>query len=75
MNKYRLIEKTNNAFVEPYVTYEIEKFKKFLFWSWWSTNYLPDVETSYTFNDLEDAKNFCSILNKEKNWIDRKVIK
>lgn len=74
MNKYRLVKKTNNAFIKPYVTYEIEKFRKFLFWKWWSTDYLHDVEGSYTFNKVDDAKNFLSILNKEKQCVSKKVI-
>lgn len=74
MNRYRLIKKTNNAFKKPYVTYEIEKLKKFLFWEWWSDDYLHDVEGSYTFSDLEDAKNFLSILNKEKQWVSKEII-
>lgn len=73
-NKYRLIEKTNNAFIRPHVTYEIEKRVKFLWFKWWSTEYLHDVEGSYTFNRLDEAKNFLSILNKEKKWVDKKEI-
>ena len=74
MNKYRLVQKTNNAFIKPYVTYEIEKLRKFLFWKWWSNNYLHDVEGSYTFHKIDEAKNFLSILNKEKQWVDKKII-
>ena len=44
--KYRLIESINNAVGGNNKKYIIEKRKRFLFWTWWSQDYLF-VATKY----------------------------
>jgi hypothetical protein len=72
--KYRLVKEVNNA---AYVTdYVIEKRKKFLWFEWWSTNYLFDIDGCYSFSESneKEALNMLSILNGEKEWIHKTVI-
>lgn len=71
--KYRLIKKVNNA-ADGFITYIIEKRIRFLFWSWWSTNYLFDVVGCYEFNKLQDALNMIDILNGKKVWYSKTVM-
>ena len=74
MKKYRLVESTNNA-VGGNNLYIIEKRKRFLFWTWWSQDYLFDaVYCCYESYDKDDMLNMLSILKGEKNWVDKKVI-
>ena len=72
--KYRLIESINNAVGGNNKKYIIEKQKRFLFWSWWTQNYLFDVQGCYESYDKNDMLNMLSILRGEKNWLDTKVI-
>lgn len=72
--KYRLIESINNTVGGNNKKYIIEKQKRFLFWAWWSQNYLFDVQGCYESYDKNDMLNMLSILRGEKNWIDTKVI-
>lgn len=72
--KYRLIESINNAVGGNNKKYIIEKRKRFLFWEWWSQDYLFDVQGCYDSYDKNDMLNMLSILRGEKNWIDTKVI-
>jgi hypothetical protein len=72
--KYRLIESINNAVGGNNKKYIIEKRKRFLFWTWWSQDYLSDVQGCYESYDKNDMLNMLSILRKEKNWTDTKVI-
>lgn len=73
--KYRLIESINNATSGNNKKYIIEKRKSFLWFSWWSQNYLFDVECCYESYDKDYMINMLSILRGEKNWIKKKVIK
>jgi len=72
--KYRLIEQTNNAVGGNNKTYVIEKNVRFLFWTWWSQNYLPDVVGCYESYDKNAMLNMLDILNKKKKWIERRII-
>ena len=73
--KYRLIESTNNALSANNKKYIIEKRKRFLFWTWWSQDYLFDaVFRCHQSYDKNDMLNMLSILRGEKNWVDTKVI-
>ena len=73
--KYRLIESVNNAVGGKNKKYIIEKRKRFLFWSWWSQNYLFDTGfCCYESYNKDDMLNMLSILRCEKNWIDTKII-
>jgi hypothetical protein len=73
--KYRLIESTNNALSGNNMKYIIEKRKRFLFWTWWSQDYLFDaVFRCHQSYDKNDMLNMLSILRGEKNWVDTKVI-
>ena len=55
--------------------YIIEKRKRFLFWTWWSQDYLFDaVFCCHESYDKNDMLNMLSILRGEKNWTDTKVI-
>jgi|18_taG_2_1085343.scaffolds.fasta_scaffold203762_1 hypothetical protein len=68
--KYRLISQVNNACNPPYELYIIEKRKRFLFWTWWSQDYLFDrVYCCYEYHSLEEAKNMMEILTGRKKWI------
>lgn len=73
MKKYRVVKETNNMDNPPSVTYVIEKHVKFLFWSWWSRHYLPDLIGYYSFSEKYLAFNTCSILNREKEWIEKEI--
>ena len=75
--KYRLVETINHMSKTPITTYVIEKKKKFLFWSWWSDNYLWTFKggnTCYILYTIEDAMNTLKILNGEKEQFERKII-
>ena len=72
--KYRLIEQINNAIGGNNKTYVIEKNVRFLFWSWWSQNYLADVVSCYESYDKNDMLNMLDILNKKKKWIERRIV-
>lgn len=73
--KYRLIEQINNAAGGNNKLYIIEKHKTFLFWSWWSQDYLCDpVFCNYESYNKEEMLNMMKILEGKKNWYDRKVI-
>jgi len=72
--KYRLIEQTNNAVGGNNKTYVIEKNVRFLFWTWWSQNYLPDVISCYESYNKNDMLNMLDILNKKKKWIERRIV-
>ena len=73
--KYRLIESINNAVSGNNKKYIIEKRKRFLFWDWWSQDYLFDpVFCCYESYNKDDMLNILSILISEKNLIDTKVI-
>ena len=71
--KYRLIESINN--VTGSRTYIIEKRRRFLFWTWWSQDYLFDVQGRYDSCNKDDMLNMLSILNGELKWTEAKVIK
>jgi len=74
--KYRLIESINNAVGGNNKKYIIEKRKRFLFWTWWSQDYLFDGfgYCCYESYDKNDMLNMLSILRGEKNWIDTKIV-
>jgi hypothetical protein len=73
--KYRLIESINNAVGGNNKKYIIEKRKRFLFWTWWSRDYLfAAVFCCYESYDKNDMLNMLSILRGEKNWTDTKVV-
>lgn len=71
--KYRLIKQVNNA-ANGFTTYVIEKKVRFLFWTWWSRNYLFDIDGCHEFTEEDKAINMLSILNKEKQWMVKHVI-
>lgn len=73
-NKYRLVKDTNNMCRPPNVDYVIEKRVRFLFWTWWSRDYLFDVSGRYSTKDLHDAQNRLAILNGEKEWVSTEVL-
>lgn len=73
MNKYRLIESINNARSRD-TKYIIEKRKRFLFWVWWSRDYLFDVMGCYYSYNKDEMLNMLSILNGKKSWFETKVI-
>ncbi len=72
--KYRLIQSINNAVGGNNKKYIIEKRRRFLFWTWWSQNYLFDVEGCYESYNKEHMLNMLNILRGEKNWCDKEVI-
>ncbi len=72
--KYRLIESINNAVGGNNKKYIIEKRKRFLFWTWWSQDYLFNIQGCHESYDKDDMLNMLSILRGEKNWTDKKVI-
>lgn len=74
MANYRLVESINNAVGGNNKKYIIEKRKRFLFWAWWSQDYLFDVQGCYESYNKEDMLNMLSILRGEKNWTDKKII-
>lgn len=74
MVNYRLVESINNAVGGNNKKYIIEKRKRFLFWAWWSQDYLFDVQGCYESYNKEDMLNMLSILRGEKNWTDKKII-
>jgi len=74
MAEYRLVESINNAVGGNNKKYIIEKRKRFLFWTWWSQDYLFDVQGCYESYNKEDMLNMLSILRGEKNWTDKKII-
>lgn len=74
MSSYRLIENINNATKPKYTTYVIEKKVRFFFWTWWSTNYLWDVNGCYSYNTIEEAVNMMRILTGKIAWNSKKII-
>ena len=72
--KYRLIESINNAVGGNNKKYIIEKRKRFLFWTWWSQDYLFNIQGCHESYDKDDMLNMLSILRGEKNWIDTKIV-
>tara|TARA_R110002020_G_scaffold454902_1_gene670885 strand:- start:187 stop:426 length:240 start_codon:yes stop_codon:yes gene_type:complete len=75
LKKYRLIECINNAVNGNNKKYIIEKRKRFLFWNWWSQDYLFDVQGCYDSYHKDYMLTMLSILNGEKKWTETKVIK
>lgn len=73
MKKYRVVKETNNMSNPPFTAYVVEKHVRFLFWTWWSQNYLYDPYGHYRASTEEEAQNTCAILNGEKEWVSRVV--
>ena len=70
--KYRLVEFTGDKVGDKW--YVIEKYRKFLWWSWWSVVYEDTVyDTSYPlyFKELDEAKDK---LKELENEYTRKII-
>lgn len=73
--KFRLIERVNNMTSPPFKSYVIQKRKIFLFWSWWSENYLfSDEYTCYKFYKKRQAVNMMDILTGKKKMFEEKKL-
>lgn len=77
LDMYRLVRETNNMEMPRIVRLVIQKHRKFLFWSWWSENYIPGGKACYAFCGSEEytAKNCLDILNGKREWITTEIIK
>ena len=76
MSRYRVVEQINNALGGNNKKYIIEKHKRFLFWTWWSRDYLFDaVYCCFESYDKADMENMYEILIGNKKWAERTVIR
>lgn len=76
MEKYRVVERKDIIYNNE-IEYIIEKRRKFLWWEWWSTDYLMDgifQSTYYEFRNKIEAEYFCSKLNGEQGPIYEKNV-
>jgi hypothetical protein len=71
--KYRIVKDIDSLW--PRVTYNIEKQERFLFWTWWSRNYLwSDYDSYYSYDNYDEALNHSRVLNGDKPRIEKVVV-
>jgi hypothetical protein len=74
-NRYRLVEYKNNF--TNITSYIIEKRKRFLFWEWWSINYLwtcAYMDSNYNSFNRADMERKLKVLNGELEHTEKRVI-